>query len=362
MEMNSYQRQASTHGRTSMFLVALCVGVLSLTVSASAVMAQNAAAKTKAKQIYLQGVAAYNAKDFKKAIELYLKAFAEYPAPIFYYNVAEAYKQLLDCPHTLQYYKRYLGMAKRLPAASRKLAVEKRAADLITLYSARCKEPEVAVVKKPPVKKPPVKKVVVKKDDPPEDDPPEDDPVIGQAFQPTKIHTTVTAGPSFVSLGDNETPVLFSLGAGLGYPKQFGKINADFGAAFTLTSVPWEGADLGMGTTTGTALMSSILANAGASYNINPKLSLRGEFGMGLLIFSGLADGNPFIPAGDSASGALSSFNVRIAAGANYALTDNIVVTALPIVFSYSPAPAGLTDDISALSRFEMMFGLGYRM
>jgi len=369
METNSYRSQRSGWPKFRM-LMAACVAVAALTASAGEAAAQNPAAINRAKAFYARAKAAYKAKDFKLAIELYLKAFEEYPNPIFHYNVAESYKQLLDCPHTLHYYKRYLSASKKLPPVKRRVELEKRARELIDLYSQRCKEASPTVTVKPKViKKPKVvkKPKVIKKpkgdddDDDDDDDTGDDDTGVGGvtkgAFQPTMLHVSAAAGPSFVSLGNNDTPVLFSINLGLGYPIKLGTMSADVGAVFSLTSVPWEG-----GGNSGTALLSSILANAGVNYAITPKLSLRGELGLGVEIFSGLGDGNPFIPNGKMATGALSVLNVRVALGASYSFTDNIVAYALPVVFAYSPAPDGLTDDITSLSRFELLFGLGYRM
>lgn len=372
METHSLSCRQPRRYRVRGALIAVCFGVAALSLSAADANAQ-ADAVARAKKYFAEAAAAYQAKEFKKAAQLYLKAFEEFPNPIFHYNVAESYKQLLDCPNTLHYYRRYLGASKKLPEDKRRLELEKRAQELIDLYAQRCKEGGPTTT--PPVKPDPdpdkdkdkdknkdkdKDKNKIKKPDGETDDP--EDPPAGVSkgvFRPTKINSSVVLGPSFVSLGDG-TPVLFSFGASLGYPVMTsGKMSVDLGGAFTLTSVPWEDAGLGV---SGTALISSVLANVGATYDINPKLSLRGEFGLGLLIFSGLADGNPFIPANMRATGALSAFNVRVAAGASYALTNNITLTALPVVFAYSPAPAGLNEDISALSRFEMMFGLGYRM
>ena len=55
-------------------------------------------------------------------------------------------------------------------------------------------------------------------------------------------------------------------------------------------------------------------------------------------------------------------FAVRVAASADYAFTPNVYGTVTPIAFSYSPAKAGLRDDIKSLTRLDFMLGVGYRM
>jgi len=53
---------------------------------------------------------------------------------------------------------------------------------------------------------------------------------------------------------------------------------------------------------------------------------------------------------------------VRTALSADYAITPNIVVTATPIAFSYSPPKDGLNKDITAITSIDFMVGIGYRM
>jgi hypothetical protein len=126
---------------------------------------------------------------------------------------------------------------------------------------------------------------------------------------------------------------------------------------FTYTPVPWENAG-----ESGSASLTSILANAVALYEVMPKLSVRADVGLGVQLFGGLTRGNPFTLNGAEASGALGVFNLRLGLGAEYAVTKNIVVTGSPAVFSYSPAPANMRMDMSSLTRFELLIGAGYRM
>ena len=90
--------------------------------------------------------------------------------------------------------------------------------------------------------------------------------------------------------------------------------------------------------------------------------SARLDVGVGVLVFSGLdKQGNPFTMNGTAATGALSTFHTRVAVSADYAVTPNVVVTATPIAFAYSPAPSGFDPSISSLTTLSFLVGVGYR-
>ena len=83
--------------------------------------------------------------------------------------------------------------------------------------------------------------------------------------------------------------------------------------------------------------------------------------GAGLLMFSGLSLAmNPFTEGGVT-SGSLNVFHVRTGLSFDYAVTPNLVLTATPIAFSYSPAPDGFASTISSLTTLSFMAGIGYR-
>ena len=62
------------------------------------------------------------------------------------------------------------------------------------------------------------------------------------------------------------------------------------------------------------------------------------------------------------ADGALSMFNLRMGLGVEYGVTNNLILSAHPIVFSYSPAKTGLRDDISSVTRIDILAGLAYKL
>ncbi len=112
-----------------------------------------------------------------------------------------------------------------------------------------------------------------------------------------------------------------------------------------------------------TGTFTSVLADAGATYTVAPKIGVRADLGVGVLVFGGIsAPGSPFTNMGASTSGALTMFAVRAAVAADYAITQNIIATVTPFAFTYSPPKAGLRDDIKSITGFDFMLGIGYRM
>jgi len=120
--------------------------------------------------------------------------------------------------------------------------------------------------------------------------------------------------------------------------------------------------NIGATTTTHTAQFVSLMVNAGAAYEVMPKLNIRGDLGAGVLVFSGIEKDNPFTNMGTGTSGALSMPHVRVGVSADYAFTPNIYGVVAPFAFSYSPPKEGLDDQIKSIVRFDFMVGLGYRM
>lgn len=357
-------------------------------------------AEKRATDLWKKGTTQYDLRNFKEAIELYKKGYEEAPAPFFLYNIAQAYRQLGDCNNAIFFYKRYLSQARY--TAKRDAKVEAQVKDRIKDLEDNCKQTE-EIKKRPPEKamqpdtvrnsgtsgggttsptegngtegggttktdegtKTEGNKTVASADDDDDDDYENGytgggTTVTGAVYHPTKVVGRAEVGTAILGIGSEvDVPAQFSLRLGAGYPMTFGKIGAEFGVLFTLTPVPWDNVDYDE---SGTAMLTSLLANAGFTYPVIPKLAVRGEIGLGGQFFSGLAAGNPFTLGGASTTGALGVFNIRFGIGAEYAVTDNIVVSAAPIIFSYSPAPANMRDDISSLTRFELMAGVGYKL
>ena len=177
---------------------------------------------------------------------------------------------------------------------------------------------------------------------------------------PSLLTSVFEIGLAFVDFDDRvDTPSQRSFRAGLGYPMRFGKLSTDLGAALTLVRIPWADSSTGA---SGTAQLTSVLVNFAARYPLAAKLALRAELGLGLQFFSGLAKDNPFTINGAATAGALAMLNARMGLGVEYSITDKIVVTVAPAVYSYSPAPADMAEELTTISRFELMAGVGFNL
>src|SRR5687768_1246993 len=111
------------------FLARFGALILALAVLPSAAEA----GRERALELYEEGTISYKARRFDDAIQKYRAAYQEYPAPEFLFNIAQAYRQLDDCPRALHYYRRYLSLR---PGAKEKREIEARIRDL----ARRCSE------------------------------------------------------------------------------------------------------------------------------------------------------------------------------------------------------------------------------
>ncbi|MGE5185237.1 MAG: tetratricopeptide repeat protein [Acidobacteriota bacterium] len=339
-----------------------------------------------AKQRYEDGEHAYNLGQFQKAIDLFTQAYEQWPEPAFLFNIAQAYRQAGDCKQAMFFYKRFLALKANDTKRPIKPAIKDEVEGRITELE-DCVKREIA--SKPPdtldngsgqmttttpprppgpTTKPatttataapqPVATATDKQDDDDDDDG-ETRVVKRGGYQPRLISARVTGGAAKLSAGGLDTPMQPAFAAFVGYPLALApRLELDLGPMVTFTPVPY-------GTTSngdGTASLFAVAADAGIAYTVIPKLAVRGDVGVGVQLMSGLEkDGNPFTTDGSAATGALSTFFTRIAASADYAVTQNLVVTATPIAFSYAPAPTGFLSTISSLTTLSFLVGVGYR-
>ncbi len=181
------------------------------------------------------------------------------------------------------------------------------------------------------------------------------------AGRPRLFTSSFGVGPSFMTSGDLNKPVHMAFAIGGGYPIAIEKASFEPGLLITYSPIPWE--DM-TGEVTGTAGLTALLANAAGGYPIVPSLpalSARAEVGLGVLIMSGLDRGSPFLEDNQFADGAIAMFHARLALGAEYMMTPNVALFAQPVVLSFSPA-SKLRDEISSVTRYEILFGAGYKM
>ena len=337
---------------------------------------------------YKEGETQYNLGEFDKAAEAFKQGFALETADskkaAYLYNVAQAYRQGGKCKDAAFFYKRYLSLKDQDTA--KPISAQKRAeTEHFIADMESCAKNLEANAKKPPdstmnpdgkgegsgsAVRPDTagagsgsgKTVAEGGDEGSDDDGGDGGSVTQTVFPPaTVLSARFVGGAAKISAGSLEVPVQASFGLIGGYPVFVqDKLEIDAGAALTFTPVPFVNT---MTMAKKNASFTSLLADAGATYFVTPRIGLRGDLGVGLLVFSGIAEaGNPFTDMGAPTSGALTMLAVRAAVSADYAITSNIYATVAPFAFTYSPPKSGLKSDIKSITRMDFMVGVGYRM
>lgn len=332
---------------------------------------------------YKLGEDQYNLGNFDDAVKAFKRGFELEPneskKAAYLFNIAQSYRQANNCKDAVFFYKRYLAFKDADTAKPLKPELRKEIEDRIKELD-ECARQQEAIRNKPPDRneKPDgtgetgTGTNTTKPDDkqvgdttPPDDggDDGDDGGVTATATgQPKTISLRATGGAAMLSVGDGlDIPVQATVALIGGYPLALNeKLTLDLGAAFSFTPVPFD--DMaGQGKT---ANLIRLLANVGATYEVAPKFGLRGDLGVGMLVFSGVSE-SPFTSFAPT-SGSLSMLHVRVGVSADYAITPNVVATLTPIAFSYSPAKEGLSTvmggEISAITALDIMVGIGYRM
>jgi tetratricopeptide (TPR) repeat protein len=330
---------------------------------------------------YKEGENQYNLGNFDKAVDAFKQGFSletnDSKKAAYLFNVAQSYRQANDCKNAQFFYKRFLSLkdsdtTKPLSAKTRK-DVEERINELEA-----CVQQATSISKKPPNNnlppdgdssdktQPPApdaghkeKKVVATAHGAGEDTDSEAPEPRLTGARPHLISARLTGGGTKVSAGDNEVQVQPTFALVAGYPIPINsKLVIDAGAAFTFTPVPYTGTGPAM--MKRTAQLIGAVANAGVTYEVAPKIGVRGDLGVGALFFGNAGESS--FTAGNPTSGALTMFHVRAAISGDYAVTPNIIVTAPSLAFSYSPPKDGLGPDIKSITSFDFMVGIGYRM
>jgi hypothetical protein len=334
--------------------LALCLPALAVIAIASPARAD----KQRALQYYGDGKAKYQSGDYKAAIALFEKAYTEHPSPAYLFNIAQAHRQLGDCPNALRHYRRFV--AERPDARD---AAEPH----IQALAAEC---EVA------------------RDRPLGDtdsaaggagpgndtiDPDTDRPTragrtgsssaggdiergveTGRAPERGPIVSLVAeAGAALFDVGDVVTPVAAAVRVGAAYPLRVGPVHVEPGVTARIAPMAYRDA-----TGESTAMWTTLLANVAASLPVG-RLRVGGELGVGALVLSGLTAGNPFADEMEPTERS-TSVAVRVGAAAECALAQGLAVSASP-AFGYAAAPSELRDEISAVMTVELLGGLRYR-
>ncbi len=363
--------------------LALACALLVAATSATA-LAQPTGDKKKALDLYDKGNTQYNLGRWKQAIELFTQAYEVYNAPEFLFNIAQAHRQDGNCSEALFFYRRYLA---NKPNATNKAEVD----GFIKELDGKCTEGTggttgtgttgtgttgtgtagttgtgktgTGKTGTGTTRTADTTTTVDNDDDTEVEDDDGSIDVDETGGKPHLFTASLGVGPSFMTSGDLNKPVHMAFALGAGYPIAIDKASFEPGVLVTYSPIPWEGEVDGM-EVTGTAGLTALMANAAGGYPIIPSLpalSARAEIGLGVLVMSGLDRGNPFLESNQFADGSIAMFHARLALGAEYMVTPNLAVFAQPVVFSFSPAKK-LRDEISSVTRYEILFGAGYKM
>lgn len=308
-------------------------------------------------EFFTEGSNQYRLGNFDKAIESFTKGFELEPddskKSAYILNIAQAYRQLNNCKKAQFSYKQYLSLkdadTKKPLEPDRRKEIEDRIKELdecIKTQNAIADKPPGGIEPPPGGGKPPGGIV--------------EQPLPAKVGQPKVISLRLVGGGSKLSTGELDVPIQASGALIGGYPLALNeKLLLELGAGFKFTPVPFEDA---MGASK-SASMTTVMANVGAVFSVAPKVSLRGELGLGLLLFSGVSE-SPFTDFAET-TGTLSMPLVRLGISADFALTPNVIATVAPFAFQYSPGKDGLRaegKDISSITAIDFMVGVGYRM
>ena len=318
--------------------------------------------KDAARKRWEQGTTAYNLGRFEVAINHFERAYEYHPSPAFLFNIAQCYRQMDDCERAVFFYKRYLSAR---PKASNRAEVQSRISEL----ERRCSE-QREIPKRPPTgtESPEVSALAAGETEltSPPLAPSTSVGVQTVAVVPAESRRPlvfgVSLGPSRMSIGDLDVPTRFTIEMFGNYRLTRGRLGFGPGFSLALTPVPYQLVDGNRMATgqTSTGLVARVAGTASAAYEITPSLVVRGTAGIGMLLFGGLDEGNPFTGGASAVSGgALAMLVVKVGAGLEYHLTDRITVVASPVAISYSPANSLKSETIDNLWVFDFLIGVG---
>ncbi|MBS1120368.1 MAG: Tetratricopeptide 2 repeat protein [Deltaproteobacteria bacterium] len=321
-------------------------------------------------QWYKEGETQYNLGNFDKAIEAFKQGFAlesnESKKAAYLFNVAQSYRQAKNCKEAQFFYKRYLALKDADTVKPITDAKRQEIEGLIRSLD-ECAKQQEAIRSKPPdhnekpdgeTKPDPAKPDPDRVADPTDPKDPDGTQITEtQPGTPRLLSVRLAGGGAKLSTGKLNVPLQATAALIAGYPLAINdKVTVELGGGFTFTPVPFQNM---MGKSS-SARLYGLMANVGGTYHVAPKVGLRGDLGLGALVFGGVSN-SPFTSFAPT-TGALTMFHLRAGLSADYAVTPNVIVTVVPFAFSYSPAKAGLRDDIKAITAIDFMVGLGYRM
>lgn len=321
---------------------------------------------------YNEGETQYNLGNFDEAAEAFKQGYAvetaESKKAAYLYNVAQAYRQGKRCKDAGFFYKRYLSLKEQDTVkplrAERRAEIERWIVEL-----QQCEKDQRAAAARDFSRQSkgtdqtrgglPVQSNGSGGDLSDGSDSDESDGIDGddESAESHRLAIRVGGGIGKIKLGTRNVPLQATFAMFASYPIAVtGRIQIDVGVGGTLAPIPYAIDDVSK-----TALLTSALGDVGLTYRVASRWGIRADVGAGVLIFSNMGErGNPFTMGGAPTTGALTTFAVRGALAADFAITSHFFATLTPLAFSYSPAKAGLLEEIKSIHRFDFMVGLGY--
>src|ERR1044071_3888501 len=266
---------------------------------------------------YKEGENQYILGNFDKAVEAFKNGFSletdEDKRAKYVFNIAQSYRQANDCAKADFFYKRFLAL-KANPKVTpldpqRRQEVEDRIKDLEA-----CAQQAALISKRPPDSLPgePDGEKTSASVEPRKDARDDGHKQVASAentatrdqdersdtgepelrsTRPHVISARVIGGGAKYFMGPRvKVPVQPEFGLMAGHPIAINdKLTIEAGAAATLMPVPYNLRDPNAPNMIGpskTGLLSSVMANVGASFEVMPKLSVRGDVGIGALFLA----------------------------------------------------------------------------
>ncbi|MET0594582.1 MAG: PEGA domain-containing protein [Polyangiaceae bacterium] len=356
---------------------------LSLLAHVSSVHAQAQDPKVVARTKALDGTRIADEGQHARALELFQEAYGLYPEPAYLYDMGVEFQALGRDVEALDAYRRFLADPKGTPRslvthASELLAdLDKRLGEIQLRGApegaeiAIDDEPRGAAPAREPLRaKPGPHRVLLRR----------------AGFEPFRADVQVPEGgaavvdvglfsPSETAAPSTSAPrattLAWSLTGGLGFWTAGPPAGADPSPTFSLAAghpvvvLPGDialqlGGKVGFtyfSEPLGTNSFVSLLANARFVKAIAPRISAFADVGAGVLILAGVPDGSSLFGAnGGRPTGALSTFELRPALGASYAIAEGLAFHIAP-AFVWNPSPSERFASAS-LTRFELGIGL----
>jgi hypothetical protein len=321
--------------------------------------AQSPGPQETAQQHYDRGAKLYNLGHFQEAIPDFEKAYDLDPSPIFLFNIAQSHRQLGNKERALFFYRRYLEQA---PKATNRDDVERRMKDLEASL-----QQEAELKQKPPTEvegkmsegKVADGKVSVT-------------PGPAQTTTTPLVSTPVAAvsgapswsvgaylAPAFLSMSGSSTnlPAIFAVRIESAYafhlPSAALRVGLDLGfAQLPYTNVQTPGS--------GTSSFWTALLTARYLRDLSPNLKVGGGLGVGVVWWAGLDAGNPFTVDQVAASGAIPMPSFQVGARGEYRFDSGLFIALAPELLFSKTTSDGLSQSVSAVTRFDLIGGVGY--